>query len=133
MNIQNINKAGVKFMRYAKVQLTKDIIEGIESVEEESVTINKRIDVIKVILKLITEGYYDDVLKENSDSKRRISMPAELSKKTNEYIREFGYSRMNDVLRDILIEEATNERTDFDEEYYRIMKEEKNREDEADE
>ena len=40
---------------------------------------------------------------------------------------------MNDVLRDILIEEATNERTDFDEEYYRIMKEEKNREDEADE
>ncbi|MCG1589783.1 hypothetical protein K4Q72_12075 [Staphylococcus epidermidis] len=120
-------------MRYAKVQLTKDIIEGIESVEEESVTINKRIDVIKVILKLITEGYYDDVLKENAESKRRISMPAGLSKKTNEYIREFGYSRMNDVLRDILIEEATNERTDFDEEYYRIMKEEKNREDEADE
>lgn len=107
--------------KYTKIQIPENVKDSIDIIIKQNPLINQRFDAVKVLLTLIADGYYDEILRNKKDKEVTINAPSELNKKAKTHLRKLGYTRISDALEVVIQYQNKDDVANLEMIYHQIL------------
>lgn len=109
----------------SEVLLKKKVVEQIVGLIEGLTQVSNKKDFLSLICELYANGNYDDKISPKPEEMQRTYITKTSSNKAREHMAQYGYTKLSDVIEDIVMYELNNPHGSLDDKLYQLLKERK--------